>query len=68
MEDSGGTLVGDNSLLKTEMELGYDYNIYTIPSVLVNQMKVFGSITVSTQYASVAPVAPMATTKHHHGR
>jgi len=47
MEDSGGTLAGENSLLKTEMELGYDYNIYTIPSVLVNQMKVFGSITAT---------------------
>lgn len=50
MEDSGGTSSGENSLLEAEMELGYDYNIYTIPSVLVNQMKVFGSITVSTHH------------------
>ena len=30
------------------MKLGYDYNVYSIPSVLVNQMKVFGSITATT--------------------
>ena len=47
MEDSGGTESGENSLLEAEMSLGYDYNVYSIPSVMVNKMKVFGSITVS---------------------
>lgn len=52
-ESGGVTADAKNSILEGELQLGSENNIYAIPTVLVNNVKLYGSITPNTVLGAI---------------